>query len=353
MKTCFSLLIGLSIFLAACESQTNDPVPPPATVSNGVYVLNEGNFGDPVGARLSFFDLLTDSVYFDLFEGANGGSHLGSTGDDIALVDGKLYVLMSGSENLVVIDTATHMMIQSATFAGSVPHSLLIDQVRGRIYLTQLFSGSILIVDLATLTSMGTIPTGLNPQGMAMAGDFLFVCNSGYGSDKTVSAISAVTSTLVTNITVGDGPTDAVVGTDGKIWVVCTGNAFGAPPSNGAVYVINPVSLVVEDSLIFPENLWGDIVAGSDGNLFLLGVTSGNFYGGPVHRIVTLSRALDLNFITGTYYALASDPVSGRLYAADANDFMSDGMVDIYESDGTPVKSFATQLGPGSMAFRY
>ncbi len=347
-----ALLIILSS-ISACKNQVSDPVEPPGSVSKGVYVLNEGNFGDPDGARLSFLDLLTDSVYFDLFEGANSGAHLGSTGDDLEIANGKIYALMSGSENLVVIDTSTHMMTQSATFAGSVPHSLIIDQVRGKIYLTQLYSGSVLVVDLTTLTPMGTIATGLNPQGMVIAGDILFVCNSGYGADRTVSAISTVTNTLITNIVVGDGPTDAVVGVDGKVWVSCTGKAFGTPPSNGSVYVINPISLVVEDSISFPENLWGHITSGSDGNLFLLGVTSGSFYGGPVHRILPFSRAIDLYFIPGTYYALAADPVSGRLYAANARDFQTDGEVDIYEVDATFVQSFPAQRGPGAMAFRY
>jgi YVTN family beta-propeller protein len=353
MKYILAMLPLLLSSLLSCSTTMTDIQMPPGTVSKGVYVLNEGNFVDPVGARLSFLDLLTDSVYFDLFEGANNGSHLGSAGDDLVLADGKLYAVMSGSENIVVMDTATHMMIQSATLAGSVPHSMAIDELRGKMYVTQLFAGSVLVLDLTTLAVELTVPTGLNPRGMIIVGDFLFVCNSGYGADKTVTAISTVTNTVVKNIPVGDGPTDVVLGADGNLWVSCTGYAFGSPPSNGSVYVVNPLSLVVVDSLIFPENLWGDISIGSEGTLYLLGVTSGSFYGGPVHRILPASRAIDLNFIPGTFYSLAADIVSNRLYAADVNDFQSDGEVDIYESDGTLVKSFPAQRGPGTMVFRY
>ena len=353
MKHLLGIVLGSLLVLISCDSRVTDVQIPPGQVSKGVYVLNEGNFGDPVGARLSFFDLLTDSVYFDLFEGANGGAHLGSTGDDLVLANGKLYAVMSGSENITVMDTSTHMMIQSATLAGSSPHSIAIDELRGKVYVTQLFAGSVLVMDLTTLTIELTVPTGLNPQGMIIVGDILFVCNSGYGGDKTVTAISTVTNTVVMNIPVGDGPTDAVLGADGNLWVACTGNAFGSPPSFGSVYVVNPLSLVVLDSLIFPENLWGDIVTGNDGTLYLLGVTSGSFYGGPVHRILPSSRAIDLNYIQGTYYSLSADIVSGRLYVADANDFQSDGEVNIHEPDGTFVDSFPAQRGPGAMVFRY
>jgi hypothetical protein len=318
-----------------------------------VYILNEGNFGDPVGARLSFFDLLTDSVYFDMFEGANGGAHLGSTGDDLALANGKLYAVMSGSENIVVMDTSSHMMIQNATLSGSTPHSLAVDELRGTMYVTQLFSGSVLALDLTTLTIELEIPTGLNPQAMIIVGDVLFVCNSGYGADKTVTAISTVTNSVIRNIIVGDGPTDAVLGADGNVWVVCTGNAFGTPPSNGSVHVINPIALQAVDSLLFTENLWGEMNVSGDGSIYLLGVTSGSFYGGPVHRILPASRAIDLIFIPGTFYSLGVDLGSGRLYAGDANDFLTDGEVSIYESDGTFVKSFPAQRGPGSIVFRY
>ncbi|MDH4070126.1 MAG: YncE family protein [Ignavibacteria bacterium] len=355
MRILPAVLLSLLFLLAACKNTLVDPPPgtAPGAVSKGVYVLNEGMFGDPAGARLSFLDLLTDSVYFDLFETANAGAHLGSLGDDLEVYGDRIYTLMSGSENLAVLDTTDHALVQSATYAGTVPHDLLIDPLRNSIYLTQLFSGSVARVDLTTLAQLETIPVGANPQGMAFANDYLFVCNSGFGSGNTVTVISAVTHATVETLVVGDGPTRAVVGMDGRVWIACTGNAFGTPPTLGSVYAVNPISLIVEDVVPFPENLWGSIAAGTDGSIYLLGVTSGSFYGGPVHRILSSSLAIEMNFLPGTYYSLAADPATGRIYAADARDFQGDGELFIFEQNGTAVTVVPTQRGPGAIAFRY
>ena len=321
-------------------------------VVNGVYILNEGGFGDPEGARLSLYDIDRDTVYRDVFENANGGMHLGSLGDDIKISAEKVYILMSGSENLEVISLSDHETIQSSSFAGSNPHDLLIDAARNRAYITRLFASSVLIIDLGTLQPIDTVSVGANPQGMLLFNDHLFVCNSGYGLDRTVSVINVVSGVVDTTLAVRDGPGGVVLGPDGRIWVSCSGNAFGAPPTLGAVFLINPGSLAVEDSILFLENLWGSIAAGTDGSIYILGVSPGSFFGGPVHKIVSATHSVSLNFIPGTFYSLAVDSLSGEIYTADVKDFNGDGEVDIFKSDGTLQKTFTVQLGPGAFAFK-
>jgi len=48
--------------------------------AQGVYVLHEGNYGDPIGARISLFDFARDSILKDIVESANQGTHLGVPG---------------------------------------------------------------------------------------------------------------------------------------------------------------------------------------------------------------------------------------------------------------------------------
>jgi YVTN family beta-propeller protein len=315
-------------------------------------VLNEGGFSDPTGARLTLYDPAQDSVYRDVFESANNGRSLGNLGDDLVLHRGKAYILMSGSENLRVIDLASHREIMSAAYPGDTPHDLLIDSVRGKIYMTRLFKSSLLVVDLATLAIRDSIPVGNNPLGMVLLGGRLFVCNSGYGSDRTVTVIDAATDRPIRTVTVREGPASAAVGTDGRVWVACTGNAFGSPPSPGAVMVIDPASLAVTDSVLFTENLGGAIVGSGDGLLYLLGSTTGSFYGGPVHRIVESSRAVTTGFIPGTWYALAYDEAGGDVYTANARNFTSAGEVEVHSRDGSFRRRFAAQIGPGVIRFR-
>jgi hypothetical protein len=71
-----------------------------------------------------------------------------------------------------------------------------------------------------------------------------------------------------------------------------------------------------------------------------------------VHRYTPSLGALEMNFIAGTFYAIAVDAASDRLYLSDVKDFAGDGEINIYESNGDFVRSFMAQSVPGSFAFK-
>lgn len=347
-----AFVLAVSMVFLSC---TKDPSGPDELsnilpVAKGVYVLHEGNYGDASGARLALYDHALDTVYTDIVERANAGLHLGSTGDDMILFRDKLYVLMSGSENLVVLSRPGHQVLQSVYYPGSVPHAMVIDSVRQRIYVTRLYKNSIIALDLATLAIVDSVTVGANPQEMALVGDDLYVCNSGYGAANTVSILSVSPLATRETLRVGAGPTGIVRSDDGVLWVSCTGNPYGTPSLPGGVYKIDPVTRTVQDSVLFTDALWGSIAAG-DGAVYVLGVTPGSYYGGPVHRIQTASKTLAQSVIAGTFYGIAVDRASGDLYLADAKSFGAQGEVRSYTSALTIKKVMQVQRGPAVFAF--
>jgi len=348
------LMLVLSLLCTSCKKDPTGPdVPssvPPGT--SGVYILHEGNYGDPTGARLALFDFARDSIVKDIVESANQGMHLGSTGDDLKSYRNALYALMSGSENLVVLDMETHAIRSSVYFPGWVPHALAIDSARGRIYVTQLFKNSVGVLDLTSLAPVDSFAVGANPQELLIRGSYLFICNSGYGGARTVTVYDLPGQKVATTLTVGFGPTGIVAGSDDRVWVVCTGNSFAAPPVPGSVYRINPTTLSVEDSLVLSTPLWGTIDASPDGELYILGVTPGSYYGGPVHRITISSKTLLQEFIPGTFYGLAVDGVTGDVYLADARDFAAAGEMRIFTRGGVAKRALALQRGPAVFVFK-
>ena len=346
-----------SISLLAFVSCTKNPSGPgdeplPANPPQAVYVLNEGQFGDPFGARLTVYDVKADSAYQDVIEHANGGIHLGNTGDDMVFHNSKAYILMSGSEDLFVISLANNTILQSATYPGNAPHDLVIDSARNRIYVTRLYKSSLYVLDLNLLSVVDSIFVGSNPQGMLIVGDRLFVCNSGYGYERTVSVVNLPTNSIAATLQLSDGPTNATLAPDGTVWVVCTGNAFSAPATFGRIYVFNPGTLAKVDSVSFSENLWGAMRFDNTGYAYVIGTTSGRYDGGPVHRIQLATKSVTLNYIGGTYYCIAYDAVANEFYAGDAKQFTSLGEVKIF-SDGSLRKSFSAKYGPAVIQFKY
>ncbi len=352
MKLRFLFLCVLSLY--GCRNDPAGPGDPPVVppVAKGVYILNEGDFNSVNDARLTLFDIERDSVFFDVFESANSGAHLGTVGDDMKFYNGRAYIVLSRSQNLVVMNLSNNRKEAEVFFPGSSVHDLLIDSVGNRLYLTRLFSQSVLVLNLSTLDILDTIMVGSSPQGMALANKKLFVCNSGYGSDSTLSVINTTTNDVITTLDVGDGPTQAAVAADGKVWVACTGNAFSAPPTTGTIFIIDPQTNSKVDSLLFTENLWGTISIGSDGYAYVIGVTPGSFYGGPVHRVSVATKSIATNFISGTYYGLAFEDVAREIYTADVKNFSGNGEARIYTNAGALRKSFAAQKGPAVFCFK-
>jgi DNA-binding beta-propeller fold protein YncE len=348
------LIVVMAILSLSCKKDPTGPDVPLAVLpgARGVYILNEGNFGDWEGARLSLYDFERDSIMTDIVESANQGTHLGSTGDDLKMFRNELYALMSGSENLVVLNTATHAIQRSAYFPGWVPHALAIDSVYGRIYITQLYKNTVGVVDLATLAPVDSFAVGANPQEMLIQGSRLFICNSGYGGARSVTVYDLAARRVVTTLTIGLGPTGIVAGSDDRVWVVCTGDAFAVPPVPGSLYRINPATPGVEDSLLFGAPLWGAIDSSPDGYIYVLGVTPGSFYGGPVHRVAVSSKTVTQDFIPGTFYGLAIDRATGDVYLADARGFAAAGEMRIFTQGGVAKRTDAVQRGPAVFAFK-
>ena len=100
------------------------------------------------------------------------------------------------------------------------------------------------------------------------------------------------------------------------------------------------------------EALWGSVEAGTNGEVYVLGVTPGSYYGGPVHRLVLSSRTITPSAIPGTFYGMAIDGSSGDMYLADAKSFASQGEVRIFTSALTVKKTFQVGRGPAVFAFK-
>jgi YVTN family beta-propeller protein len=189
-------------------------------------------------------------------------------------------------------------------------------------------------------------------MGMVSVGSRLFVCNSGFGTGNTVSVIDVVSQLVEATLTVSDGPTDALLGKDGLVWISCTGNGFGVPPTPGKLFAINPATLAVEDSIVSSLSFVGPLASTIDGTLYLLAGSAGMSDGGSLFRIEPSGGSLT-SVVPGAYYALGVDPTTDRIYLSDVNGFVADGEVSIYEPDGTFVGTLMAGKIPGAFAFKH
>ena len=255
----FFVLFLLTITLAGCAK--NSPVTPaqelPAQTA-GVFVLNEGGFGKS-NSTLSFYVPDSNKVYPDIFSSVNNRS-LGDVGNDMVIYGNKGYIVVNNSNKIEVIALDTYKSLGTMAVAGNSPCKLaIVNDSKG--YITNLYKGTVTSFNPTTYSVINDgIQVGENPQGIATANGKVYVCNSGYGSDSTVSVIDPGTDSVVATIEVEKQPTDIAVDSDGNLVVMCYGYVDynnSANDTPGEVAVISPKTNSVVATIPLPLSTYG------------------------------------------------------------------------------------------------
>lgn len=102
----------------------------------GAYVLNTGNWGGN-DAGIQFLDFQTGELSEDLYAAANGEG-LGDLGQDLCVYGSKIYVTVSGSSKVVIMDRKCKVLksIPVATEDGTPVEPRYMAACEGKVYFT-------------------------------------------------------------------------------------------------------------------------------------------------------------------------------------------------------------------------
>lgn len=226
--------LALTFIFGACSDDTPEEEQHEATFYEqpGVFVVNEGNQGYNLPGGLSFYNSVENRSVDDCFSLENGIS-VGDTPNSAYLYNGRLYVAVTESNLIWVINAADMKVEKSITFDENYSGPRYITSAGGALYAT-LFSGHVARIDAATNTVDKIVKVGPNPEGIAFAGNKLYVANSdglnwmaGY-SDSSMSVITLPEMT-VSSFDAGINP--RYVRSNGKdVFVCCMGDYSPANP---------------------------------------------------------------------------------------------------------------------------
>ncbi|MGD9900588.1 MAG: YncE family protein [Calditrichaceae bacterium] len=340
----FSLFIGCEDDPTAPDTSTTVPRP------SGAFIINEGNFGHSNGS-LSFYSFEENTITNNIFKNINGRD-LGDVVFSMTIIDSLGYIVVNNSDKIEVISTKTWKSKGVINLpAGSSPRYLTSGK-DGSALVTNLYANSVSIIDLSNLHLTGSIPVGLNPEGIAISGNKAYVANSGFGSDNTVSVIDIDSQSVIKSIKVGDYPTVIETDIQGNLQVMCSGdNGDWSDPNddtNGSIYVIDPVSDIVIDSLIIQGHPSRLSVEGGETAFYLDGFF-GNVMFYPAENRISDPQI----FVPGLYYGIRYEPRAQQLFVLDALDFVQNGLLKIYDKNGSRLNEFEVGIGPGSLTFIY
>ena len=345
-KISSALLVSLIVITGCKKVDVPNQIQPivlaPAV---GEYILSEGGFGGN-NTKLSFYTNNTATLNGDFFLQQNPTITLGlgDVGNDAIIYGSKMYVVMTGSGRVTVLNAGTAIFIKNISFQNNNVNKQPRFAVgtRGKVYVTSL-DNTVSVIDTASLTTIKTITVGANPEGIAASSNYLYVANSGGFNttpDSTVSLIDLNTELEIRKIKVGVNPYKIEINTAGNIFVSAYGNYSNIPASisviNGST---NSTSTNLGSNFAYTNiRIFGDIA-------YLYGGTgTAKVYNTSTNTVVRNEFVTDGTSVQ-TPYGINIDEQNGDVYIADAGNFATAGKVTCFTSAG--VKKFSFSVSPG------
>jgi YVTN family beta-propeller protein len=284
------------------------------------------------------------------------GLDFGSIIQSIAIDGERLYVLGNTADRIDILDAATRE--RRAQITGVVSPRYIAFGPSDKAYVTSFYGapnsytgGMVTVIDIKENTKVKEIQVGANPEGVAVAGDRVFVANhsseAAFGGGNTISVIDTGTDEVVQTITLDcTAPRMVIADEQDDVWVFCAGqilyddqfNVIGT--SNGGVRVLNGETGAVITSF------------DHDGRIETFGPGQDVFYDDENEDVYVVqdsrsvyrydTRANRLAGPAGTFEgdpigAIAVDGESGRFYVGHGQGFTDQGYVTVHEASGTDI----------------
>ena len=336
----------------------------------GFYLLNEGNMGSNK-ATLDFYDfasgIYTRNIYAE--RNPNVPKEMGDVGNDIGIYNNKLWAVINVSNKIEVMDAHTIKRIGQI----DIPNCRFIKFHEGYAYVTS-YAGPVVIdpnyeqlgfvakINTVTLEVVDRCLVGFQPDELEIAGDKIYVANSGgymgagnsKGYERTVSVIDIATFTEEKRIDVAYNLERIKADSRGNLWVSSRGDYKGLPAS---LYFLDREKEMITDTIpIAATNYWID-----DDQLYVYG-TEFSYITNSWHIsysiVDTKSREIvSRNIITdGTDndiekpYGIMVHPETKDIFITDAGNYVTPGVLYCFDKGGKKKWSVVTGNIPGHFA---
>ncbi len=342
------LVLATPITWISCNDKEPEALLP-SDFENGVFITNEGNFGEADGS-LSYFDLTENKAYNHVYSLANPGKTLGDVVQSIHTnSDQLIFIIVNNShkvEALLPDNLESYYTIEGLKlprYMASRP---------GFLYISEWVSfsepGRIAVVDPTSGVVLRNITTDYGAEGLLITENKLFVSNN---FSSTVSVIDLSSEEVIKTLNVGSSPGQFLLDAEGDVWIVSAGGFDDqfAPLEDGKLLEIDAETLMIKKEISLGMNVSTKISINPSGDQIYY------FSGTALYRIPTdASVAPTVAFIHNdeavSFYGLGIDP-SGRIYLSDAKAFSESGQISIYEPDGSFAHSFDAGRGPNAFLF--
>lgn len=349
-----AVLMAATISFTSCDDDDDSKTcPTPVIPRYGVYVINEGNYSYQINGTLDFlgYDVAkgTYSMTDSIFEKVNGRS-LGGTPNDALIVGDSVLCIAVADENRVEFVNTTTKKADAAVSIDN-PRELAYESGSNYLYVSS-YTGKVYKIDMTTRTIAGeSEKVGANLEGIAVAGNKLYVCNSfnpDYTYNKNVVELNANTLAKNQDIEVVDNPVD-VINAGNAIFILSMGNYADKPATvqmlkDGQLSTIGNATMMAYDA--YNDQLY---------------MINAPFGGDKEYKVYNLKNGQTTTFLTNpdifSPYSLAVNPVNGDVFITSSTknpdtgyaDYTADCKLYRYTSAGILLGTYDCGVNPGTI----
>lgn len=336
----------LVLILSACGND-DGPELPTGEFANGVFIVNEGNFGSG-NASISHFDPTATRIDDNIFSMVNGRP-LGDVAQSMTLADDHAYIVVNNSTKVEIVNYGTFLSDGVITEGLANPRYLAVNG--DRAFITnwgsfdenfELDQSFIAVVNLEDNSLITKINAADGAEHIFLFEGKIFVSNS---FTNTVQAFDMETYELLGTTLVGQGPGQITLDANNNLWVISQGSFLG---NNGALTCIRTSDYSIERQLNFRFNPANRLIANQTDNL--LYYYSGNNiwqFSPSSAEPVLLTEMTDFVGI----YAIGYSTKEQLIYVSDGVGFAGQGSVVRITRDGAALDDFTVGTGPNSFVF--
>lgn len=343
-----SFFWALALFTISCTE--DGPEIPLGEFERGVLIINEGAFGANDG-EVYHYDPVTGDIKSDIFESQNGRPFAGVI-QDLVEAENRMY-LVANTGKVEVVDPKDFASLGAVDADLDISRSIAV--ANQKLYISDYgpydenYNNPDSYVAVVNGLNGGTvskkIPVSSKPEGLIVAGNFLYVACA---AAKKLEVISLATDAVTSSQDVEGTPTKLQI-IDGRLYL------YARDAGNIYFHEINRNNFNVQNTIKIPlERATPNFTVAEGGEVYVITSTGWPDYNDAVAK-VSMNSATVVNpslFLGSEFYGIGFHPGSKEIYIADDNGWQGNGTVIIINGSGQQVKTLEVGRGPSGFRFK-
>jgi len=330
------LSLAILAFAASCSNVDDsiETIETPQTekpYANGFLILNEGAMGSS-NADVSFIKNDLSISYNNIFKINNSNTDLGDVAQFMGFDGDLAYIVMNNSNSIQIVDRYTFKKVNQITQELNQPRAIAFSN--GKIYVTNANSKTVTVYNKSNYSFVKTIILDQQPEGIVAATNYVYVQSSPFASENIVEIIESTSDVNTKDLSFS--------------------NALNGITTDGtSVYVLNSGINSTEISKINNQEITKTIENNTLVSSRYLTLDNDNLYftnGTGIHtlskNLTTINTTPLFNVNDNSWSTLYGfNVIDGKVFSSDANGFVDESIVTIYDLTGNVLKTFSTQIG--------